>query len=81
MSVYKLVCPCCHSRMRIRSSEGQTPCFRSMYAQCKRALRRHLHRLSWDYQLSPSGLERPLLVLPMAPSKTRQLARRDLAAT
>ncbi|HCF7496314.1 TPA: ogr/Delta-like zinc finger family protein, partial [Pseudomonas aeruginosa] len=38
MSVYKLVCPCCHSRMRIRSSEGQTPCFRSMYAQCTNAL-------------------------------------------
>ncbi len=50
-------------------------------AMHKRALRRHLTgSLSWDYQLSPSGLERPLLVLPMAPSKTRQLARRDLAA-
>ncbi|HBO2796494.1 TPA: ogr/Delta-like zinc finger family protein [Pseudomonas aeruginosa] len=82
MSVYKLVCPCCHSRMRIRSSEGQTPCFRSMYAQCTNALcgATFTGSLSWDYQLSPSGLERPLLVLPMAPSKTRQLARRDLAA-
>ena len=29
MSTYKLVCPCCSSSMRIRTSEGQTPCFRS----------------------------------------------------
>ncbi|HEJ2254021.1 TPA: ogr/Delta-like zinc finger family protein, partial [Pseudomonas aeruginosa] len=56
MSVYKLVCPCCHSRMRIRSSEGQTPCFRSMYAQCTNALcgATFTGSLSWDYQLSPS---------------------------
>ncbi|WP_240441820.1 ogr/Delta-like zinc finger family protein, partial [Pseudomonas aeruginosa] len=53
MSVYKLVCPCCHSRMRIRSSEGQTPCFRSMYAQCTNALcgATFTGSLSWDYQL------------------------------
>ncbi|MFP8981171.1 ogr/Delta-like zinc finger family protein, partial [Pseudomonas aeruginosa] len=82
MSVYKLVCPCCHSRMRIRSSEGQTPCFRSMYAQCTNALggATFTGSLSWDYQPSPPGLDRPRLVLPLTPSHTRQRNRADRTA-
>jgi hypothetical protein len=66
--------------MRIRNSEGQTPVFRSMYAQCM-----HLPcgatfsgSLTWDYALSPSGMEKPLVVLPVAPAIQRMQARRDL---
>lgn len=79
MSVYKLVCPACGNRMRIRNSEGQTPVFRSMYAQCM-----HIPcgatfsgSLSWDYTLSPSGMERPLAVLPLAPAVQRMQALRE----
>ncbi|KAF2410492.1 Ogr/Delta-like zinc finger [Pseudomonas antarctica] len=81
MSTYKLVCPCCNSSMRIRTSEGQTPCFRSMYSECNNLLcgATFSGSLVWEYQLSPSGIDRPLTVLPMAPTKVRLLARRNLA--
>ena len=82
MSTYKLVCPCCNSSMRIRTSEGQTPCFRSMYSECTNLLcgATFSGSLVWEYQLSPSGIDRPLTVLPMAPTKVRLLARRNLTA-
>lgn len=80
MSTYKLVCPCCHSSMRIRTSEGQTPCFRSMYSECTNLLcgATFSGSLVWEYQLSPSGIEQPLTILPTAPSKVRLLARQNL---
>ena len=34
MSTYKLVCPHCHGRMRIRTSEGQHIFLRITYMQC-----------------------------------------------
>lgn len=66
--------------MRIRTSEGQTPCFRSMYSECTNLLcgATFSGSLVWEYQLSPSGIERPLTVLPMAPTKVRLLARQNL---
>lgn len=79
MSVYKLVCPACGGRMRIRNSEGQTPVFRSMYAQCLNIPcgATYSGSLSWDYALSPSGLDKPRMVLPVAPAVQRMQALRD----
>ncbi|MCU1718685.1 ogr/Delta-like zinc finger family protein [Pseudomonas sp. 5P_3.1_Bac2] len=79
MSVYKLVCPACGSSMRIRSSEGQTPCFRSIYFQCNSLPCGATFSgcMTIDYELSPSGMEQPLLKLPLAPSLERQKALRD----
>lgn len=34
MSTYKLVCPHCHGRMRIRTSEGTHIFLRVAYLQC-----------------------------------------------
>ncbi|MBB6153722.1 hypothetical protein HDC30_000916 [Pseudomonas sp. JAI115] len=64
----------------MRTSEGQTPCFRSVYSECTSFLcgATFSGSLVWEYQLSPTGLEHPLLVLPMAPTKVRLLARRNL---
>lgn len=79
MSVYKLVCPACGGRMRIRNSEGQTPVFRSMYAQCQHMPcgATYSGSLSWDYALSPSGLDSPRVALPLAPSAVRKQAQQD----
>ncbi|PZE12265.1 ogr/Delta-like zinc finger family protein [Pseudomonas solani] len=81
MSVYKLVCPACGHRMRIRTSQGQTPCFRSTYYECTNILcaATFAGAVTIEYQLSPSGLERPLMELPLAPSRIRQKARQDQA--
>lgn len=80
MSVYKLVCPACGGKMRIRNSEGQTPIFRSMYSQCLNipCSASFSGSLSWDYQLSASGLDKPRVVLPVAPSVERMKALRNL---
>lgn len=80
MSVYKLVCPACGGRMRIRNSEGQSLTFRSMYAQCLNLPcgATYSGSLSWDFELSPSGLDRPRVTLPVAPSAARTKALRDL---
>jgi hypothetical protein len=83
MSTYKLVCPACRGRMRIRTSEGQTPCFRSTYYQCTNLAcgATYSGSVTIDFQLSPSGLTQPLMVLPVAPSiermKALRLARSD----
>ncbi|XXF10884.1 ogr/Delta-like zinc finger family protein [Pseudomonas sp. D2-3] len=81
MSTYKLVCPACHGSMRIRTSVGQTPCFRSTYYQCQNVAcgATFSGSVTIDYQLSPSGLEQPLMVLPVAPAVERMKALRDNA--
>jgi ssDNA-binding Zn-finger/Zn-ribbon topoisomerase 1 len=78
-TTYKLVCPACGGKMRIRNSEGQTPLFRSMYAQCLNIPcgATFSGSMSWDYQLSPSGLDKPRVVLPVAPAVARMRALRD----
>ncbi|TBU78185.1 ogr/Delta-like zinc finger family protein [Phytopseudomonas daroniae] len=79
MSTYKLVCPACRGGMRIRTSVGQTPCFRSTYYQCQNVAcgATFSGSVTIDYQLSPSGLEQPLMVLPVAPAMERMKALRD----
>ncbi|WP_093504970.1 ogr/Delta-like zinc finger family protein [Phytopseudomonas straminea] len=81
MSTYKLVCPACHGSMRIRTSVGQTPCFRSTYYQCQNVAcgATFSGSVTIDYQLSPSGLAQPLMVLPVAPAVERMKALRDNA--
>lgn len=79
MSTYKLVCPACNGPLRIRTSEGQTPCFRSLYYQCMNLVcgGTFSGTQTIDFQLSPSGIERPLTPVPIAPYITRQKAIRD----
>ena len=81
MSTYKLVCPACHGAMRIRSSVGQTPCFRSTYYQCQNLAcgATFSGSVTIDYQLSPSGMAQPLMVLPIAPAIERMKALRESA--
>jgi hypothetical protein len=83
MSTYKLVCPACYGPMVIRTSEGQTPCFRALYYQCKNFVCGATYGGSQtiDYMLSPSGVAKPLNVVPLAPSRARKQALIDTRAT
>lgn len=76
---YRALCPACRSPMRIRGSKDQTATFKTMYAQCTNVAcsAAYTGSLSWDYALSPSGLDAPRVVLPLAPSARRQQAQRD----
>lgn len=76
---YKALCPACGSRMRIRNSKEQTPTFRTMYAECTNIVCNHsvMGSLTWDYALSPSGLDSPRVVLPVAPSVKKAQAMRE----
>ena len=76
---YKALCPAGGSRMRIRNSEAQTPTFKTMYAQCTNIAcgATYTGSLTWDYALSPSGLDQPRVVLPIAPALLRMKALQD----
>lgn len=76
---YKCLCPACGSRMRIRDSEDLTPTYKTMYGQCTNfaCSGTFTGGLSWDYALSPSGLDRPRVTLPVAPSVQRMKALRE----
>lgn len=79
MSTYKLVCPYCYGALRIRTSVGQTPCFRSIYYECTSLVcgAKIAGTQTLDYELSPSGMAKPFNRLPIAPSAIRQKALRD----
>lgn len=78
MSTYKLVCPHCHSRMRIRTSEGQHIFMRVAYLQCVN------EACSWSaraefvitHEMAPSGMPNPTVLLPLADSVLRRTAMR-----
>lgn len=76
---YRAQCPACGTPMRIRGSKDQTATFKTMYGQCTNIAcsAAYTGSLSWDYALSPSGVDRPRVVLPIAPSVQRQQALRD----
>ncbi|APQ13400.1 transcriptional regulator [Pseudomonas oryzihabitans] len=76
MSEFRLVCPACNGPLVIRCSKGETPCFRSLWYQCKNLACGATFggTQTIDYQLSPSGLQAPRLVLPLAPSKIKRAA-------
>lgn len=78
---YKAKCPGCGSAMRIRNSEEQTPIFKTMYGECSNlgCGATYNGALTWEYELTPPGIDRPRVRLPAAPSLKRMQAIRDSA--
>lgn len=78
MSTYKLVCPHCHGRMRIRTSEGQHILLRIAYIQCTNEACGFVARAEFQmtHELSPSGMPNPAVRLPVANVVIRRQAMR-----
>ncbi|RWU21035.1 transcriptional regulator [Pseudomonas alkylphenolica] len=78
MSTYKLVCPHCKSRMRIRTSEGRHIFLRVAYLQCTTEACGWSVRAEFEmtHELSPSGMPDPTVRLPCAGGELRQAALR-----
>ncbi|WP_263264911.1 ogr/Delta-like zinc finger family protein [Pseudomonas sp. RIT-PI-S] len=78
MSVYKLVCPHCHGKMRIRTSDGVHIFLRVAYLQCVHEGCGWACRAQFEmtHELSPSGMPNPAIDLPLAPKALRLEARR-----
>lgn len=76
MSEFRLACPACNGPLVVRCSKGESPCARSVWYQCKNLACGATFggTQSIDYQLSPSGLAEPLMVLPLAPSRLKRAA-------
>ncbi|WP_081502550.1 ogr/Delta-like zinc finger family protein [Pseudomonas sp. GM84] len=76
MSTYKLVCPHCESRMRIRTSEGRHIFLRIAYLQCTNEACGWSVRAEFEmtHELSPSGMPNPQVHLPSACSELRNTA-------
>lgn len=76
MSTYRLVCPHCTGRMRIRTSEGVHIFMRIAYLQCV------TEACSWSaraefiitHEMSASGMPNDSVKLPVAPSAMRRKA-------
>ncbi len=70
------LCPCCASNLFIRTSREETPCFRSIWYQCSNVVcgATFNGNQTISQQISPSGIERPLMQLPMAPAMERMKA-------
>lgn len=77
-STYKLVCPHCHSRMRIRTSEGQHIFLRIAYLQCTNEACSWSVRAEFQmtHEMAPSGMPNPLVLLPIANTSLRRAAMR-----
>lgn len=77
MSSYKLVCPHCSSRMRIRTSEGRHVFLRVAYLQCMNEACGWSVRAEFEmtHELSPSGMPNPDVQLPTANRELRHAAR------
>ncbi|WP_286914969.1 MULTISPECIES: ogr/Delta-like zinc finger family protein [unclassified Pseudomonas] len=76
MSTYKLVCPHCNSRMRIRTSEGRHIFLRVAYLQCTTEACGWSVRAEFEmtHELSPSGMPNPQVQLPSASREQRHTA-------
>jgi len=76
MSVYKLVCAHCLSRMRIRSSKGSHIFLRIAYLQCTNEVCGWAARAEFEmtHEMSPSGMADPAVRLPIAGSALRRAA-------
>ena len=76
MSTYKLVCPHCHSRMRIRTSEGTHIFLRVAYLQCTNEACGWSVRAEFEmtHEMSPSGMANPSVKLPIANVALRRAA-------
>jgi hypothetical protein len=77
MSTYKMVCPHCLSRMRIRTSEGRHIFLRVAYLQCTSEACGWSVRAEFEmtHELSPSGMPNPAVRLPCAGPDLRRAAR------
>lgn len=71
---YKLVCPHCHSKMRIRTSVGEHIFMRISYLQCTNEACGCAIRAEFvmTHELSPSGMPNPTVKLPVAPVAIRR---------
>ena len=76
MSTYKLVCPHCHGRMRIRTSEGKHIFLRIAYLQCQNEACGWTVRAEFEmtHEMSPSGMANPAIKLPVADVAQRRAA-------
>lgn len=76
MSTYKLVCPHCQSRMRIRTSEGTHIFLRIAYLQCTNEACGWSVRAEFEmtHEMSPSGMANPSVKLPLADVALRREA-------
>lgn len=80
MSTYKMVCPHCASRMRIRTSEGRHIFLRVAYLQCTTEACGWSVRAEFEmtHELSPSGMPNPEVRLPRAGQDLRHAALKPL---
>lgn len=76
MSTYKLACPHCAARIRIRSSEGLHPLIRTLYIQCTSEACgwTGVASLEITHELSASSQENPQIQLEQAPIAIRRKA-------
>lgn len=76
MKIATMKCPCCGQELLIRTSREETPCFRSIWYLCSNLIcgATFNGNQTISQQISPSGVERPLLQLPMAPAMERMKA-------
>lgn len=76
MSTYRLVCPHCASRMRIRTSEGIHPLMRVAYLQCTQEPCGWTARAEFTitHEMSASGVPNPAVNIPVADTAMRHQA-------
>ena len=79
MSTYKLVCPHCMGRMRIRTSEGTHIFLRVAYLQCVNEACGWSVRAQFEmtHEMSPSGMANPAVRLPVADVALRRAAMKS----
>ena len=79
MSTYKLVCPHCMGRMRIRTSEGTHIFLRVAYLQCINEACGWSVRAQFEmtHEMSPSGMANPAVRLPVADVALRRAAMKS----
>lgn len=75
-SPYKLVCPHCQSKIRIRTSVGEHIFLRRAYLQCTNEACGFTAIGSFEitHEMSPSGTPNPSIQLPEAPIALRRKA-------
>jgi hypothetical protein len=78
MSIYKLVCPHCQAKMRIRTSNGVHLFLRVAYLQCVNESCGWACRAQFEmtHELSPSGMPNPSIELPAAGKALRLKVQR-----
>lgn len=79
---YRCLCPACGERMRIQSVPTECPATRMMLGQCQNFLcgATYTGTLSFNYALTPSKLEQPLMRLPTADEVRAENQHRRQAA-